>query len=130
MTPSPDTKPGTMYHKGTIYLDPTAIEKARPYGLLIGKLWARGATKWEAEARGNKQTVELPKNPRGNRRPSRFTEKDISRAIRGVEKSGKQVGKVKIDTDGSIQVAIESFKDISDPTSVIEFNEWDTLKRR
>jgi hypothetical protein len=72
----------------------------------------------------------IPYRPkrRRNRRPSKFTQRDISRAIRGVEASGKHVGSIRIGTDGSIQVAIAGADDSDEATAI--GNEWDVVLRK
>src|SRR6266536_1334702 len=65
---------------------------------------------------------------RSNRRPCKFTQRDISRAIRGVEASGKQVGSIRIGMDGSIQIAVAGANDPDEATAI--GNEWDVVLRK
>jgi hypothetical protein len=93
-------------------LDGSVLPSPRSYRKLAGA--------WGKQARVDKRAPIPPARHRGNRRPCKFTQRDISRAIRGVEATGKQVGSIRIGTDGSIQVAIAdpNAPDDGDP------NEW------
>jgi hypothetical protein len=56
------------------------------------------------------------------RRPATFTERDITRAIKGATKAGKDVSAARIERDGSIQLVFGPAKPM--PPSM-EANPWD-----
>jgi hypothetical protein len=68
-----------------------------------------------------------PGNSKGNRRPSKFRQRDLARAVRGVLASGLQVERIVIAPDGSIQV----FPTRDDKPAPADYpadrNEWDEV---
>jgi hypothetical protein len=42
------------------------------------------------------------------KRPARFKQADVSRALRGAERAGMKVGRVEIDADGKIVILVGS----------------------
>lgn len=65
-----------------------------------------------------------PVKARGNRRPLKFRERDISRAIAGHLKAGLSVQRTEIDASGRIVIVTGQ----PEPTTVAPVNEWDTVK--
>lgn len=52
------------------------------------------------------------------RRPAAFSESDVKRAIRAVERAGLRVGEVSVDRDGRIMIRVR------DGATVDEKREW------
>ncbi len=92
--------------------------------------WLVGHLGEEAHQDDTAKRAPIPQSTRhrGNRRPCKFTQRDISRAIRGVEASGKQVGSIRIGMDGSIQIAVAGADDPDEATAI--GNEWDVVLRK
>ena len=59
------------------------------------------------------------------RRPALFRQADVTRAVKAMEKAGKEVGSARIDKDGRIVVVC-----LSEPASEGETNEWDTVLKK
>ena len=57
------------------------------------------------------------------RGPCTFRERDVTRAIRGVEAAGKKIRKVEVDKDGKVVIVIA--QDDDDAAVDSEKNEWD-----
>ena len=56
------------------------------------------------------------------RKPARFTQRDLARAIRGVLQGGAQVASVRIDRDGNIFLNLVQLQAVA---SSAESNTWD-----
>ena len=59
------------------------------------------------------------------RRPALFRQADVTRAVKAMEKAGKEIGSARIDKDGRIVVVC-----LSEPASEGETNEWDTVLKK
>lgn len=70
----------------------------------------------------NPTLAEVPRRMSKARRPAAFTERDITRAIKGATKAGKDVSGARIERDGSIQLIFGPAKPV--PPSM-EANPWD-----
>ena len=66
--------------------------------------------------------AEVTKRTSKGRQPATFTERDITRAIKGATKAGKEVSAARIERDGSIQLIFGPARPVQ-PS--LESNPWD-----
>ena len=62
-----------------------------------------------------------------SRRPPKFSQTDVTRALRGARAAGVQMARVEIDKDGRIILMVAKPTEHSDNVGG-ELNEWDVVK--